>query len=109
MTLTFLGESPEELVARATALAKDLAELIEHGRPSPEALAEAPILDLWLHTNRTTNALVGQVCDRPLLVGRRLIRTSDLFAMDAQLGRARTWSRLYRLGRRAAEFGETGQ
>ena len=109
MTMKFLGESPEALAAKATSLAQDLAELIRTGQPSPEALATAPMLDLWLHTKRTTSALAGRVDEHPLLGHRRLIRTSDVFAIDPEMGWARTWSRFYRLGRNAAAFRETIQ
>jgi len=48
--------------------------------------------------------MTGLVDVHPLLGNRRLVQTSGLFAIDTELGWARTWSRVYRLGRSAAEF-----
>ncbi|MCJ8141059.1 DUF6634 family protein [Falsirhodobacter halotolerans] len=68
--------------------------------PSEADLAQAPVLSDWkaaispgLHV-----MLWGEVTDHPLL-GTASITTSQLIAIDAEAGWARTASRWYRLGR----------
>jgi len=48
---------------------------------------------------RMRPALAGATTGHPLLGDCPIIRTSELFAIDADRGWARTYSRFYRLGR----------
>lgn len=69
--------------------------------PDPADLAAAPVIDLWrpLASRSGAVALCGLVSGHPRL-GNTLIVTSQLIALDADAGHARTASRWYRLGLR---------
>lgn len=67
--------------------------------PTAEELAAAPILDIWrpMLTQHRMAVLWGEVSGHPKL-GRDLITTSRLVAIDRERGWARTVSRWYHLG-----------
>lgn len=67
--------------------------------PTPEELAAAPRLDVWrpMLDQRRMAALWGEVSGHPKL-GRDLITTSRLVAIDREKGWARTVNRWYHLG-----------
>ncbi|HEY8065133.1 MAG TPA: DUF6634 family protein [Methylosinus sp.] len=94
----FLGDDPKQIIRRTRALSDDIACILADGAPAESDLAEAPILDHWVVIGRMTPALAGAVTGHPAL-GDRSIITSDLCALDAAAGWARTESRFYRLGR----------
>ncbi|TDX59692.1 hypothetical protein EDE12_1296 [Methylosinus sp. sav-2] len=94
----FLGHDPAEIIRRARLLAGDIERLLAEGRPSDDDLDNAPILDRWIVVARIAPALAGAVTGHPVLDNRSII-TSDLFALDADAGWARTAGRFYRLGR----------
>lgn len=73
--------------------------------PSEADLAEAPVIDRWLPLfSKPFNLLLwGEVTDHPEL-GSNFITTSQLLAVNAKAGWARTRSRWYRLGMPFAEF-----
>ncbi len=93
------GVTPDELADAARRLAGDLALLASGAQPSPDALADAPILDWWTPAQRTTGALMGLVSGHPRIARGHTGLTTELFAIDPVFGWARTWSRFYRLGR----------
>lgn len=95
----FLGHDPVEIIRRARLLADDIERLLEEGGPSQNYLGTAPILDHWVVVARARPALAGLTTGHPVLRDYRPIITSDLFALDAEAGWARTASRFYRLGR----------
>jgi hypothetical protein len=81
---------------------RDLADALdaasEGGYPSAEDLAGAPVLEDWDFGLRPVEALVGRVAHHPDFPAGRHIRTSEVYASDRRTW-ARTYSRLYRLGR----------
>lgn len=87
---------------RLSALARDIVALERGWRPGPRELADAPVLDLWHSAAvRTVEpVLVGSVYGHPELpgTGRRVV-TSRIAVLAPDGSWARTWSRLYRLGR----------
>jgi len=93
------GESPAEIVARLRRLAGDIERIIANGAPSDAEMAGAPIIDFYHFGIRATTGLAGVVSRHPLRSDGRLTMTSQLFAIDADAGWARTWSRFYALGR----------
>ena len=86
----------DDLAFQAADLADALRRLATDGRP-PD-LSGAPIIDMWRPASRFAPALLGVVDGHPVLKSSRPKMTSELFAMDAAGGWARTWSRWYRLG-----------
>ncbi len=73
--------------------------------PSETDIADAPVLDCWrpLISRRGDLTLWGMVSGHPRL-GNNQITTSQLVAIDAAQGWARTVSRWYRLARPFAEY-----
>lgn len=81
---------------------RDLADAltrIRDGGPTADDLADAPVLDRFVIVPRMRPSLAGIAAGHPVLSGDRIIRTSELFAIDSDAGWARTYSRFYRLGR----------
>jgi hypothetical protein len=85
------------LVDQLSALSDDIRELDLRGRPSIADLRHAPVLATWMFGEMLVPCLVGEVVGHPLLGNRPRIHTSQLIAIDAHGGWARTWSRFYRL------------
>jgi hypothetical protein len=99
MSIRFFGADPYSTIADAQRLTDDLDLLVGHGRPTDADLAGAPVIDLWRPAIRQCSTLIGLVTGHPLIGNGRPTLTSHLFAIDAEAGWARTWSRYYRLGR----------
>jgi hypothetical protein len=99
-TLAGMGEAdrrdPQERL-RDLADALDAAEGDDY--PSAEELA-APLLEDWEFGMRSVAALVGRVTQHPDFPAGRRVRTSEVYVSDRRTW-ARTYSRLYRLGRPA--------
>lgn len=95
----FPSDDPHEIMRKTRMLSDDIARLLADGEPSAEALATAPILDHWAIVARMRPALTGASIGHPALGDRRLITTTEVFALDPRGGWARTYSRYYRLGR----------
>jgi hypothetical protein len=79
-------------------LHSDVVRIRSGEAPTHEDLERAPILDCWRFGVRPGPCLLGLVFGHPLHGDRRLIRTSEIFAINTVAGWARTWSRFYRLG-----------
>ncbi|MGU3421811.1 DUF6634 family protein [Methylobacterium sp. D54C] len=83
---------------------RDLADALDAAGggeyPSAAELACAPLLEDWEVGLRPVSALVGRVTQHPGFPAGRLVRTSEVYASDRRTW-ARTYSRLYRLGRPA--------
>jgi hypothetical protein len=94
----FLGQDPMEIISRARALSDDIEHILAEGGLSQHHLDAAPILDHWGIVARARPVLAGVTTGHPVLGDHRAIFTSDLFALDADAGWARTASRFYRLG-----------
>ncbi len=77
-------------------LVDDLRDVLEHGWPSPESLPDAPVLQDWILSQRSSPNLEGIAVGHPLLEG--WTHTSILHALSVRAGVARTQSRWYRLG-----------
>lgn len=85
-------------------LLTDLERIRAGTAPTDTELAGAPVLDNWALGWRPTQCLAGEVHAHPLQDDRRLISTSQVFAIDTRGFWARTYSRFYALGRPAEEF-----
>lgn len=83
---------------------RDLADALDAAEdgeyPSAEELAAAPVLEEWEFGMRPVAALVGRVTHHPDFPPGRRVRTSEVYVSDRRTW-ARTYSRLYRLGRPA--------
>ena len=101
------GGSAVELIDCARRLAADIERIIADG-PTARELGAAPVLDQWRRAERPTSSLVGIVCGHHPRDWRPTM-TSALFAIDPDMGWARTWSRLYTLGRPANSTDGRGQ
>jgi len=78
--------------------------LRQYGRPTKAVLEAAPVLDRWTLHPVIEMALTGLSHGHPTLPGKgRPIVTSPLLLLAPDEGWARTHSRFYRLGLRAAE------
>lgn len=101
-----------DLAATATALralAADMDRLAAGTYPTEADLDAAPILDRYQPNATLAPVLCGAVTGHPILCGtERLIRTSPVHLLDPIQGWARTFSRLYRLGRPAGGAGQHG-
>lgn len=85
--------------------AKEALEGIAHGEaPTPEDLADSPLLDFWcVGEEPPFQVLQGVVSGHPLLPDGSFIHTSVLLFLAEDLSWARTVSRFYRLGVSLAE------
>ncbi|MDC9824841.1 hypothetical protein PRN20_13985 [Devosia sp. ZB163] len=107
MTILFPGGGDSaSTIANLRALADDL-ERMTMFQPNGE-LEEAPSLNGWSPVMRPVGGLSGYVEGHPLL-GCRHVVTSEVFAIDAERGWARTFSRFYRLGDAAAPTKDLSQ
>lgn len=96
-SLTFADPGVRKHYRLIQKLAVDL-QLIRTGTgPTPEQLAEAPIIEAWRLGVRAEPALIGFVSRHPFVSGNAV--TSSLYVLDPELGYARTLSRFYRLGK----------
>jgi hypothetical protein len=87
-------------------LLSDLDRIRAGTGPTADELAGAPVLDNWALTVRLTSCLAGEVRGHPLLGDRRLISTSEIFAIDPRGFWARTYSRFYALGLSSEQRGD---
>ena len=78
-------------------LAADLERLMTEGGPTPEELADAPILSDWKVVDYPAVSLEGFVVGHPKL-GAGHITTTQVYAVAMDGTWMRTLSRLYRLG-----------
>lgn len=85
---------------------RDLADALDAAEggeyPSADELAAAPVLEDWELGMRPVAALVGRVTGHSDHRAGRRIRTSEVYVSDRRTW-ARTYSRLYRLGRPAGQ------
>lgn len=92
-------EAFDREIARYRKLADDLEKLAQGNWPNIQENSDAPFLEQRRLAVRPVPILVGLVSGHPILPGiRREIITSELVALSARLGWARTRSRWYRLG-----------
>lgn len=84
-------------LARLEALASDLERFGSGETPSVRELEAAPLLDPFAISTRSLPCLVGGNGGHPILKGPT-VTTSEVWAIAPELGWARTYSRLYRLG-----------
>jgi hypothetical protein len=84
-------------IARLEALVSHLERVGSGEMPSIQELEAAPLLDPFAVSTRPLPCLVGGNGGHPVLRGP-LITTSEVWVMAPELGWARTYSRLYRLG-----------
>lgn len=95
------ADDPVETIAKARALADNIARILSYGGPTEADIGGAPVLDLYCPALCPSNRLIGVVGGHPLLRDRRAIMTSPWFLIDREGGWARTWLRFYALGRPA--------
>ena len=86
---------------RFEKLAADLRLIATGEAPLPSDLLTAPVLDQWQVRHHPVPHLVGIGSDHPTLPDGRIF-TSELHLLDGDHGWARTTSRFYVLGDRAA-------
>lgn len=102
MTRPFVfKESPLRTASLLRALADDI-ERLSMFRPTAEEIERAPRLSSWRLSRRSVPCLLGNVEDHPILGSCDAV-TSELFALDAAAGWARTASRFYLLASPATE------
>lgn len=96
-----MGQADSRTVQqRLRELADALDGLEGGGYPRPAELDAAPILDDWEFGVRPVRALVGRVTGHSDFQADKRICTSEVYGSDRRTW-ARTYSRLYRLGRPA--------
>lgn len=98
MSIIYRGGCSPQILDGLKRLHSDLSRIRSGQAPTQDDLASAPILDHWHIGVRPGACLLGLVSGHPLHADRRLIRSSEIFAIDTASGWARTWSRFYRLG-----------
>jgi hypothetical protein len=80
--------------------------------PTPEELAEAPLLDVWsledVDDEDDLPAVIGRVHGHDFAPDGSPMIAGEAFAMDPELAWVRTMSRLYRLGRPEKVGGDDG-
>lgn len=84
-------------LARLEALASDIERFGSGEMPSVQELEAAPLLNPYAISTRSLPCLVGGNGGHPILKGPT-VTTSEVWAIAPELGWARTYSRLYRLG-----------
>ena len=84
-------------IARLESLIHDIERLGSGNMPSTRELESAPLLEPFTIATQSRPCLIGGISDHPTLKGP-VITTSELWIMAPELGWARTYSRLYRLG-----------
>lgn len=102
--------SVEESAAKAK-LQRDFVWYLKGQQPSRDELVAAPLLQDWFAVSlqvRTGEgpvsgalALAGQVTGHPHVPDGRVAQTSVIVWLDRKKEWARTWNRIYRLGKRA--------
>jgi len=95
-------------IEKTEALLNDLKRFGNKQFPIARELEEAPLIDNYKIDIMYRPALVGQAYNHPRL-GHTTVQTTELWAIAPTLGWARTWSRFYRLGFPADNFGEADQ
>jgi hypothetical protein len=108
MSIVYLGDGSPHVLDGLQRLHSDISRIRAGQAPTNEDLENAPILDRWRLGVRPAPCVLGLVYGHPVHVDRRLIRTSELFAINTVSGWARTWSRFYRLGVPDGEFSGGG-
>jgi hypothetical protein len=101
----FPHDEPRHLVEKLRRLADDIERIRAGQAPTAGELANAPILDGWIPATRQSMCLAGTVRGHPLLGDRRLVVTTEIYAIDTIRGWARTYSRFYVLGAKSEEGG----
>src|SRR6185437_10721480 len=91
--------NPNLLAQNLRLLAQHLDDVAVGSRPTPDDLAQAPLLDAWQPklTSAHAPAIRGRVFGHPLLNDGETIRC-DILAADPDLAWIMTWAGFYRLG-----------
>jgi hypothetical protein len=109
--------SIEEQEAQA-ALRRAFQSYMNGETPTPSELAQAPLLEDWrmlvVQVKRDAEeimlpVLTGRVTGHPQHGDIGNLRTSQVIWLDRDRGWARTWNRVYRLGERARDEGDSGE
>lgn len=101
MSITFLGDNPADILNNLERPHADISQIKAGAAPTQDDLETAPIIDHWQYGARLHTCAFGVFFGHLSLGDRRLVRTSELIAIDTVSGWARTWSRFYRFGRPA--------
>lgn len=110
LRLLFAGYAQDQAdQGRGAARLIDLISHLERlstAQPRAQELRDAPLLDEWSAGVGGDGCarLFGRVTGHPLIRERARIYTSPYLQVDPQAGWARTWSRVYRLGRHDRRF-----
>lgn len=108
MSIIVTHVSMQEMAEDLARLSADFAHLRDQGQPTEAMLRDAPILQCWGAAQGPAPCLIGSVIGHPILGDRRIIHTSEVYALDPDEGWARTWSRFYRLGTHRGELAGGG-
>ncbi|MER2266205.1 DUF6634 family protein [Methylobacterium oxalidis] len=100
------GADHRDTGERLRDLAEALEAIEEGAGPSPQDLADAPLLEDWDVGLRAVRALTGVVSGHPDFPRPCRIRTSEVYASDGRTW-VRTYSRWYRLGRAVGDTAPT--
>ena len=83
-------------ISRLESLLAHLQALRTGKHPTAAEISAAPLLDNYRPALREAECLIGNVVGHPKLRG--MMTTSELWSFAPELGWARTFSSLYRLG-----------
>uniref|UniRef100_E6VQ05 Uncharacterized protein n=1 Tax=Rhodopseudomonas palustris (strain DX-1) TaxID=652103 RepID=E6VQ05_RHOPX len=85
-------------IERLRRLLEDLESIRRGDHPSAGRIAKAPVLNNWEMAQRLELCLSGVVNGHPIITDDKEAYTSALWVISPELGYARTFSRLYKLG-----------
>src|SRR5262245_11046810 len=89
----------DSLCRELEKLTCDLRNLCQGGQPSEQDLQAGPLLDRWSFGFFPAPCLLGSISHHPIFGACPHIHTSELVLIDPDKRWARTWSKLYRLGK----------
>ena len=90
-------------IKRVQSLLQDLKRASAGRQPNNQTLVKAPVLDNWQMAYRPEPCLAGTMHDHPQVTDGHLGMTSGVWLLAPTIGYARTLSRIYVLGRPAAD------
>lgn len=90
-------------IERVRHLLRDLERAANGGHPDRRVIARAPVLDNWQPAFRQEPCLIGAVMGHPTITNGHKTQTSGLWLLAPAFGYARTFSRVYALGRPAVD------
>ena len=99
----------DQTLTRLKALVADIERLKDGIHPDPLRIKGAAYIHDWSLASRSVSCLAGYVEGHPSIRSGRMAVTSDIWVWAPEAGYARTLSRYYALGPRAAKTDGRGQ